>query len=262
MRDRPDIIIVSLCKDNPEELASTLASIERGAEECPIPWSILVVDASGSSECQRIAHASTLPVIYTRQKGKGIYNAMNQALSSLESALVAFMHAGDAYVDGGLTRLVRHWLKNEKPACSFGQAWVQPVQGRSWLTPDQRVTKLSRWMLWMSPCHQAFIFETRFAQENRYPESSIIADRSVMKRAVITTGHNRAYIKEPVCIYRLNGISSELPNTKTLLINLKDHQRSRWEKLAEVIKFFLRPIGRLYPRIMRVRSKLWGMACR
>lgn len=255
------VTIVTLCKDNPGELELTLDSIRRGGRACPLPWKVLVVDASNSSACKHVAQNSSLPVQYRRQVGKGIYNAMNEALAAVDSTLLAFMHAGDTYVDNGLTHLVKHWLSHHRPACSFGQAWVRPKRGRSWLTPDPCVRHLERWIQWMSPCHQSFIFKTDFAKENPYGETSLIADRAVMKKAIRECGNKHVYTRTPVCIYRLNGISSQPPNLSTLSLHLRDRERNRWEKIAEILKFMLKPTGSLQSHLMRLRSKLWGLAC-
>jgi hypothetical protein len=212
-----------------------------------------------------MAQSLKLPLRLERRPPRGIYAAMNEALSLVQGQLVGFMHAGDRYLPGGLTLLVEHWLEQGKPAAVFGQAWVQPIAPsawvRPWLTPPTVVIDLRRWLLWMVPCHQAFLFEVGFARSHPYATTSLVADRVVM-RAALATCERRAYLRRPVCQYRLGGASSALPRWLELPARLLDSSRSWPERGVELPKACVGAwFSPLYPLMMRWRALLWASFC-
>jgi len=124
------------------------------------------------------------------------------------------------------------------------------------------MTQLKRWLRGMVPCHQAFLFARDFARANPYAVDSLVADRAVMRAALAATGPD-AYLRQPVCVYELTGVSSTLPSARELCRRLRDPQRTVLERVAELGKALLRPlIGAGYPLLMRCRSRLWGWCCR
>jgi len=227
----------------------------------------LVLDGSVRPTCRQaalsIATRLSLPLRLEQRPAQGIYVAMNQAVLLAHGQLLAFMHAGDRYLPGGLTALVEHWFGQGTPPAVFGQAWIQPGDGlRAWLTPDPAMGRLDRWLLAMVPCHQAFLFDRTFAREHPYRPGSLVADRSVMRAALAAAG-SAAYLPKPVCEFDLTGVSSRLPAGWDVLRRLQDPQRSVLERVSELVKGVLRPMIRSnYPRVMRWRSRLWGQLCR
>lgn len=276
---QPTITVITLCRDNPQQLEYTLAAIPQAVEGLTVSWQVLVLDGSRDLACaemaQHVAENLKLPLRVERRQPRGIYVAMNQALALVEDKLVAFMHAGDRYLPGALTALVNHWRDQGSPVAVFGQAWVTPgfcttiAQDRNhkenfrpWLTPDPSMRSLRRWLRAMVPCHQAFVFERDFAKAHPYAGGSLVADREVMRAALATAGA-RAYLPRPVCEYDLTGVSSSLPDLSELWQRLQDPQRTVGERAAEIAKTILRLlVADRYPRLMRWRSQLWGWCCR
>ena len=266
------ISVITLCRDNPAQLHGTLAALPAAVEGLVGPWEVLVLDGSDDEVCAEVvrteAMALNLPLRYVRRPARGIYAAMNEALDLVDGDLVAFMNAGDHYLPTGLTALVQHWqglvsLGRARPVAVFGQAWVQPSgPAPAWLTPDPMMTRLERWLRGMVPCHQAFVFERDFSRANLYSVDSLVADRTVMRAALAATGPG-AYLRKPVCVYDLTGVSSSLPSAQELCRRLRDPNRTALERAAELGKALLRPfIGAGYPILMRCRSQLWGWCCR
>ena len=266
------ISVITLCRDNPAQLQATLTALPAAVQGLAGPWQVLVLDGSDDEACVAVARAEAmaldLPLRYLRRPARGIYSAMNEALDLVDGDLVAFMHAGDRYLPTGPTALVQHWQGlvtpgRPRPAAVFGQALVQPSgAAHSWLTPDPAMGRLRRWLRGMVPCHQAFVFERVFALAHLYAANSLVADRVVMRAALAATGPD-AYLRQPVCVYDLTGVSSSLPSVPELCRRLRDPQRTGLERIAELAKALLRPlIGFGYPRLMRCRARLWGWCCR
>jgi glycosyltransferase involved in cell wall biosynthesis len=269
------ISVVTLCRNNPKQLQATLTAMTPAAEELCVALEILVMDGSYGNDCEEycrnFSHALG-PLRYQRLKPEGIYPAMNTALSLANGELVAFMHAGDRYLPGGLTALVDHWLSLSqnigcRPAAVFGQAWVQPNHGlhpyvAPWLTPPSYV-QLLRWLRRMVPCHQAFLFDITFARDHLYGSDSLVADRPVMREAIFQVGP-ACYLPRPVCVFALDGVSSQLPDTKEFIRRSQDRQRTASEKMAEIVKWLLRSGGLAsqQARLMRLHALAWGWCCR
>lgn len=266
------ITVVTLCKHNPDDLNFTLTSLPAAVSGLPMPWLWMVMDGSDDDTCEILAKRRSieldLPLYYHRCSVSGIYETMNASLALVDNLLIAFMNSGDRYLPGGLTALVSHWL--EVSCCTdtvvagvFGQAVIYSSRcDLKWITPDPAMRNLRRWLSWMVPCHQAFIFEYSFARSHPYPCGSLVADRVVMRQAIMSTGI-RCYLHQAICEYGLSGVSSRLPTIKEMILSILDQHRKPQEKLIEIAKSVLRPIlFYFYPMIMLLRSRLWGFCCK
>lgn len=267
------ITVITLCRNNPQELATTMAALPGAMEGLNQPWELLVLDGSDGMECGQVAMglATThhLPLQYEWRIAQGIYAAMNEALDLANGELVAFMHAGDRYLPRALALLVNHWLALGRPAAVFGQAWIQPKTSpnqsfsvRPWLSPPPAV-ELQRWLSRMVPCHQAFVFAINFARTHRYGTNSLLSDRKVMREAIQQAGVT-CFLPIPVCEYSLEGASSQLPTTRAMVQRIKEPGRTTSERVVEPLKWALRGLGlsSLQPRWMRTHALLWGWLCR
>lgn len=216
------VSVIVLCRDNPLELEETLSSIPPAMGSTPLgDLEVLVVDGSSSSDCRLQVEAfrrrhPELDIRCRPLRPRGIYDAMNRALALAGGEWIGFMNAGDVYEHNGLAQLRRHakaqlgLLGPERAVAVFGQAWVDPAAGagRPWLTPDPRMRRLRRWLRFMVPCHQAFLFAAAFARSHPYAiDGGITADRPVMRAALARAGEE-SYLPIPVCRFRLGGLSS------------------------------------------------------
>lgn len=267
------ITVITLCRNNPQELAKTMAALPGAMEGLNQPWELLVLDGSDGMECGQVAMslAAThhLPLQYEWRVAQGIYPAMNEALDLANGELVAFMHAGDRYLPRAVALLVNHWLALGRPAAVFGQAWIQPKTSpnlsfsvRPWLSPPPAV-ELQRWLSRMVPCHQAFVFGISFARTHRYGTNSLVSDRQVMREAIQQAGFT-CFLPTPVCEYSLEGSSSQLPTTRAMVRHIKEPGRTTSERMVEPIKWALRGLGlsSLQTRWMSTHAVLWGCMCR
>lgn len=243
--------VVILCRDNPGELQETLASLPMAVAGRSMDLEVVVVDGSIEPACHQRVEAlrrlpGTPPLRWHGLPPRGVWDAMNRAVHLVQGEWLAFMNAGDVYEQGGLSLLCAHAETllairgPERAVAVFGQAWVDPPPGTTppWLTPDPAMVHLNRWILCMVPCHQAFLFSTDFARRHPYPTTGDpLADRPVMRRAVRLAG-SACYLPQPVCRFRLGGLSS----------------RNGWKRC-------LTPWPWLLPRLMRRRARWWARCC-
>jgi glycosyltransferase involved in cell wall biosynthesis len=250
------LTVLGLCRDNPLELEDSLASL--AGQVLPPDWRVelLLIDGSATVACQEVLHRwqprmerTGMTVRHHRHAPRGIYDALNAGLALSSGAWLQVLTAGDRYADAtSLARLLRHAhaLAEERrgapPAAVFGQAWVDPPAGSGvppWLTPDPAVVRLDCWLRRMVPCHQAFLFRGDFARAHPYEARlGVTADRPVMRAAIRAAGPG-AYLRQPVCHFRLGGVSSRQGMAKALL----------------------RPWPELTIRLMRRQARWMGWLC-
>lgn len=262
------VTIIILCRNNPIGLERSLTSALTQQPLCDV----LLMDGSDDDRCQQVwkRNSTFKNLKYQRAEPKGCYEAMNTALRSIGTPWLHFLHSGDVLAGNSCIALLvdhAHWLSSiirKTPAAVFGQAVIEDASESRliWLSPDPRMRSVSRWLRHMVPCHQAMLFSTAWAQRHPYdPCNHICADRPVMRQALQQAGP-QAYVRQPICHFRLDGISSQLPTWVELRQRWREPGRTPMEHLGELGKYLMRPIGSHYTLIMRLRSRLMGLLCR
>jgi hypothetical protein len=195
---------------------------------------------------------------------------MNLGVSMARGEWLIFMNAGDVFHDD--TSLDRLFMAAEScrheqglpPRLAFGQAWIVPERGRGprWLVPDPSVRRIRRWLRCLLPNHQTVLVRGDWARAHPFRlDAPHSADRAWLRQALAPPA-TYVYLPEPVAVFRLGGLSSGLPNRRTLPLRLQEPSRTRWEKVAEVVKYLLRPAAPWYPLLMRYKSAALGLLCR
>lgn len=271
------VSVLMPCRNNPSALAETLTSLDAQLSDSEAWNEVIVIDGSDGDDCWQQAEemAGTLKRHHWRlhcihQPARGVYDALNRGLESSCGRWIQIMPASDRYWDPhSLQRLLRHArLLRERGdsgmAAVFGQAWVElPGRRLGWLTPDPRVRSIETWLRWMVPCHQAMLFDGAWARAHPYPGGSpVYGDRPVMQAALQASGP-QAYLAEPVCRFRLGGLSSGLPDRSELQRRLSDPCLEGRARRRERLKAALAPVlpQGLYPQLMRLRAAWLGWRC-
>ncbi len=271
------VSVLTPCRNNPTALADTLDSIREQLSDGEAWNEVIVIDGSDGPDCREQADQRRQALAQRRwrlqwihQPARGIYDALNTGLKCSKGRWIQIMPASDRYWDPhSLQRLVQHARRlRHRSECSvaavFGQAWVEaPDRRLGWLTPDPHVGSIEAWLRRMVPCHQAMLFDGSWARAHPYPsDSPVYGDRPVMQAALGASGPG-AYLAEPVCRFRLGGVSSGLPDGRELRRRLSDPCLNGRARLHERIKAALGrvlPAGS-YPQLMRLRAAWLGWRC-
>jgi glycosyltransferase involved in cell wall biosynthesis len=284
------ISCIVLTRNNRDDVRRTLTSVlsQRPAvmtrgEDSVWPWSseIVCIDSSDVplAESEIFPFLTLLPPpvakafslqLHHQFPPQGVYPAMNLAISLARGDHLIFMNAGDSFYDEtSLHRLFSaaeacRLDRGKKPRLVFGQALIAPgdVRVRPWLVPDPSVRSIGRWLRFFLPNHQTVLVDRDWAAAHPFrldaPQS---ADRAWLRDALAPPSLY-VYLPQPVAVFCLGGLSSGLPNLRTLRLRLAEPSRTWCEKAAEIIKFFIRPLAPIYPSIMRFKSAFVGHLCR
>lgn len=257
---------IVVTRNNQEDLAMTLVSI--ASQVCFVDQEVIVVDSSEDPLKTGDLQALLGPSVYLKhlldRPARGVYPAMNRGLQSSTGGLVQFLNAGDCWFDPeSQSRAVQSWGgARPSPIALFGQALINPVSPSKvapWLVPDPAVTSIRRWLRHYVPNHQSLLVDGAWARRHPFvvdaPQS---ADRLWMGQALADMTRV-VYLPRPLVRFQLGGLSSRLPDWPTLCLRMREPSRTPVQKLAEVLKFLLRPFERHYPALMALRSRLVGL---
>jgi len=265
--------IVVVTKDNPVELMATLVSIAEQTvlrQPCAAEGDVEVIIVDSSCDCVQpqvlldvLGDSPIIRLIHDLPP-RGIFAAMNLALSISSGQLVQFLNAGDCFYDADVLAVVdSHWRRASIPMrVLFGQALVCPCNDlpvAPWPVPDDAVCSIRRWLRFYVPNHQSLFVDGVWARQHPFVLTAPQAADRLWMRAALGDGSMMLYLSRPLVRYRLGGVSSRLPDWATLRLRLSEPSRTLTQKCAELVKYMLRPVERYYPCLMAWRSRLIGL---
>jgi hypothetical protein len=179
---------------------------------------------------------------------------MNLALRLLVSEWCIFMNSGDCFHPFfdwcGFAQVIQ---SPRAPDCVFGRCEVISDFGFAWFMPSIRIKSIKTWCRYFEPSHQAMFVRSSVARSYSFPESSCFGADSYWKRKVIN-GHPSFYLRQPVCRFYLGGLSSTY-SWRNLVVKLREPSRRGFEKVLEVLKYFLFVCGLMSPRLQWLKSE-------
>ena len=118
VKDAQGLTVVTLCRNNPDQLDLTLTSISRQTSS---PSRVIVVDGSDASsrpESESIAQKHGAQYLY--QNPSGVYAAMNRALANVKpSESVLFLNSGDWFASPKSVEIINNVLSGDP-----GSSWL------------------------------------------------------------------------------------------------------------------------------------------
>jgi len=256
---------IVVTRNNPFDLQLTLASI--ACQRPVLPGEVIVVDSStqptSTAELQEILGDRLCLKHLQDRPARGVYPAMNLGLQASSGQIVHFLNAGDSWFDPtAQAAALQAWqAAPTTPRALVGQALICPLppcRTRPWLVPDPAIHSFQRWLRHYVPNHQSLMVDGDWAR--RHPLASDAphsADRDWMRLA-LADPTRVVYLPRPLVRFQLGGLSSRLPDWPTLRLRLREPSRSHVQKLAEIVKFLLRPLEAHYPALMALRSRCIG----
>ena len=137
---RVRLTVITVCFNAENSIEKTIESVLK--QTCH-PYEYLIIDGKSSDRTVEIAEGfresfeqNGVRYVISSQKDTGIYNAMNKGIRAATGDFIAFLNAGDSYVDDALEKIQRFYA--EAPFdLTYG--------GLNYINPDGTVTiKMSK----------------------------------------------------------------------------------------------------------------------
>ena len=168
MSEKTEITVITLTKDNHNELYESLFSIYSQDINCFIE--ILVIDGSQNikysikliDQIKKVFNSKTKNLNYVNsyEKGiRGIYPSMNHGLDNVRSDYLIFMNSGDSFYDKFSLRNLFKEIKRTNSVICFGQSLILS-KNISWLSPSPFVKNIKLWCKFFEPIHQSMLVKT------------------------------------------------------------------------------------------------------
>lgn len=159
--------IIVVCYNAGEKLHKTIESIRRQTEK---DYEIIVEDGlSTDGSVEKLAPGEDLKVF--REKDKGIYDAMNRAVSHASGRYLFFLNCGDYFEDDTVLARVRHHIEID----SNGQGGRRPrifygnIRERATGAAVMSNPKIDDFACYRNvPCHQACFYDRRLLKKRGF----------------------------------------------------------------------------------------------
>ena len=133
---------------------------------------------------------------------KGIYDAMNIAVSACTGEWVIFMNAGDIFVRNNIVSEIFDETSYEGYDVLYGDAVIEDSGERNvWTGNIEHITK-------SHPCHQACFYKRKILSVFPFNQDFRIAADYNQLLDIYLSGGKFYQLKKSICLYSMDGISS------------------------------------------------------
>lgn len=203
----PKFTVITVCRNEASTIGDTVRSLLAQSYQNK---EYIIIDGGSTDgtleEIEKYAHGIKT---VRQQKGKGIYNAMNEGISLATGDYVHFLNAGDLFYSSQILDLVARTIRDaDEPDIVYGNRIIVNGKRERFVRsyPSITLERLKEGMI----CHQV-IFSKRelFEKNGGFDESfSIVADYDWLIRNVLVGNLQARYLDEVFVKYDGNGISS------------------------------------------------------
>ena len=211
------LTIVTLTKNNPDQLIRTLESLKKFITIIKYSRLILI---DGSNKDFFIENKKIYKIFNTlydmsivKEKGKGIYAAMNNALDLTTTEYLLFMNSGDQFSERFddkliLKKLLQYSL-NDEISLIYCRAKIKSNFNKKfdYFNPAKFIGNKKKKLLpyLVPPSHQACFFKSKWHKKNYYDlDKGYRADRIIIKKSL----RNSIFVNTTSTVFYLDGISS------------------------------------------------------
>lgn len=216
------IDIVTINKDNKDGLSETILSVISQTVYDQINY--IVIDGGSTDGSKEIIKKYKGRLGYSISRpDKGIYNAMNKALSHLKGDYVLFLNSGDylasettieqvlKYLDGTTIIYGDQMLVGNKKLVNLGGVSIMVHSNEPVVSIKKYPDNVDEsFFNGDSLPHQSTFIKCDYQKEHPYSEEyRIIGDWKLLKEAIIDNKVSYKHIPVTVSYFALNGISSK-----------------------------------------------------
>lgn len=201
--------VIVVCLNAGKELQRTVNSVLR--QSYP-EYEIIVKDGmSGDGSVERLPSDERIRII--RQKDRGIYDAMNQAISLAQGDYMLFLNCGDYLYDEKVLEKVNAWIATDKASTEiyYGDIYNRSVNAKVVSNPYINAFACYRNI----PCHQACFYAGALMKRRKYkPEYKVRADYEHFLGCYFEDGVRPAALRIVIASYEGGGYSETKENKK------------------------------------------------
>ncbi|WWR15502.1 glycosyltransferase [Lachnospiraceae bacterium JLR.KK008] len=223
--------VVIVCLNAGQELLRTVDSVLRQSYS---NYEIIVKDGmSGDGYVERLPADERLRIV--RQKDKGIYDAMNQAISLTTGDYVIFLNCGDYFYDEKVLEKVNAWIATDKASTEiyYGDIYNRNVSAKVISNPHINAFACYRNV----PCHQACFYSGVLMKRRRYqPQYKVRADYEHFLGCYFEDGVRPAAMRIVVASYEGGGFSETKENRKR---SRREHEEivNKYMSRRQILKY-------------------------
>lgn len=225
--------IIVVCLNAGEELLKTVNSV---LEQTYPKYEIIVKDGmSADGSYERLPSDARIKMI--RQKDKGIYDAMNQAITLAGGDYLLFLNCGDYLYDKKVLEKVGAWIATDKASSEiyYGDIYNRAVGAKIASNPSINAFACYRNL----PCHQACFYANALMRRRDYDiRYRVRADYDHFLACYFEDGIRPVAMQLLVSSYEGGGYSETKENLKR---SAKEHTEivNRYMKRGQIIRYRL-----------------------
>lgn len=197
--------IITVCKDNLEELKKTHGSIITQAIN-DYEW--IVIDGNSKDGTLEWLERTNM-ANWISEPDKGIFDAMNKGLNKSSGKYIIFMNSGDTFASEEVLSKARTGIENNSyPVFIYGDSIDISEDNNEFHRKAKNYKKL--W-LGMITQHQAMFFKREKVGETKYSEEyPLTADYAFVSEIVMKSGENEIlYLNFPICNFSMGGVNEK-----------------------------------------------------
>lgn len=225
--------IVVVCLNAGERLKMTIESIRKQTCE---DYEIIVKDGmSTDGSIEALPQDERIHIF--REKDKGIYDAMNQAVERVSGEYVYFLNCGDVFYDKNVLRKVKEQMETEniegRPCIFYGDIHEHLTGERVASNPSMDAFGCYRNV----PCHQACFYAAELMREKKFEiEYKVRADYEHFLWCFFVGKARTVYMPLLIADYEGGGFSETKENRKR---SAKEHTEivGKYMSAGQVLKY-------------------------
>lgn len=201
------VIVVTL--NSGDRLITTVNSVLSQTYD---DYEILIKDGgSTDGSVERVAELNNSTIRIVKSEDKGIYDAMNQAVSNTEGKFLIFLNAGDYFYSNDVLKEVAERQLPCKKTIAYGDTYFRSSDSLSQAPPRITASVCYRNI----PCHQAIFYSRDTLIDRPFDISyKIRADFEHFLFSFFTGKCNFVYLHMAVCDYEGGGFSESKVNKR------------------------------------------------
>jgi glycosyltransferase involved in cell wall biosynthesis len=198
--------IITICRNEFDSIANTIESVI--LQSLKNDFEYIVIDGNSNDGTMEIIskYSDNIDKLIS-ENDDGIFDAMNKAIKISNGEYIIFINAGDILVNN---EVIKKFIENnDNSDFIFGDVIFQYKNGIKFRR-KYPIQQIEKYLLIDSINHQAtFIKKSLFDKIGLYDNSlKITADYEWSLKALIKEKCSFQYLKFPITIFNLNGISS------------------------------------------------------